>query len=40
MSYVQPPDFTRAMIDAGAKKVHLSTRDTLIRGFMAGAILA
>lgn len=40
MSYVQPQDFTRAMIDAGAKKVHMSTRDTLIRGFMAGAILA
>ena len=40
MSYVQPEDFTRAMIDAGAKKVHMSTRDTLIRGFMAGAILA
>ncbi|WP_256821236.1 formate/nitrite transporter family protein [Dietzia sp. Die43] len=40
MSYVQPEAFTRAMIDAGAKKVHMSTRDTLIRGFMAGAILA
>lgn len=40
MSYVQPQDFTRAMVDAGAKKVHMSTRDTLIRGFMAGAILA
>lgn len=40
MSYVQPQDFTRAMIDAGEKKVHMSTRDTLIRSFMAGAILA
>jgi len=28
------------MIDAGASKVRMSTRDTLIRGFMAGAILA
>lgn len=39
MSYVQPSDFTRAMIDAGASKVRMSTRDTLIRSFMAGAIL-
>ena len=40
MSYVTPPDFARKMIDAGEAKVFMSTRDTLIRAFMAGAILA
>ena len=40
MSYVLPADFVTKMIDAGAAKVHMSTRDTLIRAFMAGAILA
>jgi formate/nitrite transporter len=40
MSYVMPADFVTKMIDAGAAKVHMSTRDTLIRAFMAGAILA
>jgi formate transporter len=40
MSYVSPPDFVRTMIDAGEAKVFMSTRDTLIRSFMAGAILA
>src|SRR5919112_2774920 len=40
MSYVSPPDFVRTMIDAGEAKVFMSTRDTLIRSYMAGAILA
>lgn len=40
MTYVQPEAFTRAMIDAGAKKGHMFTLDTLICCFMAGAILA
>jgi formate/nitrite transporter len=40
VSYVQPPDLARIMIDAGESKALLSTRDTLIRAFMAGAILA
>ncbi|KXF75200.1 formate transporter [Paramesorhizobium deserti] len=40
MSYVQPQDFVTKMIDAGEAKVFMSTRDTLIRAFMAGAILA
>ncbi len=40
MSYVQPTDFVTKMIDAGEAKVFMSTRDTLIRAFMAGAILA
>ncbi|MFF0991200.1 formate/nitrite transporter family protein [Kocuria nitroreducens] len=40
MSYVMPADFVTKMIDAGAAKANMSTRDTLIRAFMAGAILA
>lgn len=40
MSYVTPTDFARKMIDAGESKVFMSTKDTLIRAYMAGAILA
>ncbi|MBM3716925.1 MAG: formate/nitrite transporter family protein, partial [Actinobacteria bacterium] len=40
MSYVAPKDFAVRMIDAGQAKVALSARDTLIRAYMAGAILA
>ncbi|WP_369056188.1 formate/nitrite transporter family protein [Kineococcus terrestris] len=40
MSYVSPPDFVTKMIDAGQSKVLMSTRDTLVRAYMAGAILA
>jgi formate transporter len=40
MSYVNPADLVRKMIDAGEAKAFMSTRDTLIRAFMAGAILA
>ena len=40
MSYVTPKDFVTKMIDAGEAKVFMATRDTLIRAFMAGAILA
>lgn len=40
MSYVVPADFVTKMIDAGEAKVKMSTKDTLIRAFMAGAILA
>ena len=40
MSYVKPTEFVRSMIDAGDAKIFMSTRDTLIRAFMAGAILA
>lgn len=39
VSYVSPPDFVNKMLDAGESKVFMSTRDTLIRSFMAGAIL-
>ncbi|MDH6285961.1 formate/nitrite transporter family protein [Rhodococcus opacus] len=40
MSYVKPPDLVTTMIDAGASKVLMSTRDTVIRAYMGGAILA
>ncbi|MEJ5913954.1 formate/nitrite transporter family protein [Pseudokineococcus sp. 1T1Z-3] len=40
MSYVSPPDFVTKMVDAGHAKTLMSTRDTLIRAYMAGAILA
>lgn len=40
MDYVAPKDFVTKMIDAGEAKVFMSTRDTLIRAYMAGAILA
>ncbi|AWB87488.1 formate/nitrite transporter family protein [Mycetocola zhujimingii] len=40
MTYVTPKDFAVRMIDAGQSKVAMSTRDTLIRSYMAGAILA
>lgn len=40
MSYVSPSEFVGKMIDAGESKAHMSTRDTLIRAYMAGAILA
>lgn len=40
MSYLAPSEFVTKMVDAGESKVYMSTRDTLIRAFMAGAILA
>ncbi|MBS8229950.1 formate/nitrite transporter family protein [Marinobacter salarius] len=40
MSYLVPSEFVTKMVDAGESKVHMSTRDTLIRAVMAGAILA
>ena len=39
MAYVIPTEFVTKMIDAGEAKVFMSTRDTLIRAYMAGAIL-
>jgi formate/nitrite transporter len=35
-----PSEFVTKMVDAGQSKVLMSTRDTLIRGFMGGALLA
>lgn len=40
MSYLVPSEFVAKMIDAGESKIFMSTRDTLIRAFMAGATLA
>ena len=40
MSYIQPKEFAAKMVDAGESKVFTSTKDTLIRAYMAGAILA
>ena len=40
MTYLAPSDFVTKMIDAGESKIFMSTRDTLIRAYMAGAILA
>jgi formate transporter len=40
MSYLEPTEFVTKMVDQGESKVYMSTKDTLIRAFMAGAILA
>ncbi len=40
MAYLVPSEFVKKMVDAGESKIFMSTRDTLIRAFMAGAILA
>nr|CAA6820359.1 MAG: Nitrite transporter from formate/nitrite family [uncultured Thiotrichaceae bacterium] len=40
MSYLEPSEFAIKMVDAGEQKIFMSTQDTLIRAFMAGATLA
>lgn len=40
MSYLEPTEFVTKMVDQGESKVYMSTKDTFIRAFMAGAILA
>jgi len=40
MSYLVPSEFVTKMVDAGESKVFMSTKDTIIRAYMAGAILA
>ncbi len=40
MSYLAPSEFVTKMVDAGESKILMSTRDTLIRSYMAGATLA
>ena len=40
MSYLQPSEFVTKLVDAGESKIFMSTKDTLIRSFMAGATLA
>lgn len=39
MSYVKPAELVTRMVDAGAYKMQLSVRDTLIRAFMGAALL-
>lgn len=39
MSYIAPRELAGRIIDAGESKALMSTRDTLIRSYMAGAIL-
>jgi hypothetical protein len=40
ISYLVPSEFVAKMVDAGESKIFMSTRDTVIRAYMAGAILA
>ncbi len=40
MDYVKPADVAKAMVEAGRNKLTLSVADSLIRGALAGAILA
>ncbi|GAC1356316.1 MAG: formate/nitrite transporter family protein [Variovorax sp.] len=40
MAYLLPSEFVTKMVDAGESKIFMSTRDTIIRAYMAGAILA
>jgi len=39
MDYLQPRDLASKMIEAGEDKLFMSTRDTIIRGMGAGALL-
>ena len=38
MAYLVPSEFVAKMVDAGESKIFMSTRDTIIRAYMAGAI--
>ena len=40
MAYLIPSEFVTKMVDAGESRIFMSTRDTVIRAYMAGAILA
>jgi formate/nitrite transporter len=40
MTYLVPSEFVTKMVDAGEAKIFMSNRDTVIRAYMAGAILA
>ena len=40
MAYLAPSEFVTKMVDGGESKIFMSTRDTMIRAYMAGAILA
>jgi formate/nitrite transporter FocA (FNT family) len=40
VAYIEPNEFAKKMVDAGESKIFMSARDTLVRAYMAGAILA
>src|SRR3978361_827908 len=40
MAYLIPSEFVTKMVDAGESKIFMSTPDTVIRAYMAGALLA
>jgi formate/nitrite transporter len=40
MTYLVPADFVKKAIDSGESKVFMATKDSFIRAYMAGAILA
>jgi formate/nitrite transporter len=40
MSYIAPSELVSKLVDAGESKIFMSTKDTLIRAYMAGATLA
>lgn len=40
MAYLEPNEFAKKMVDSGEQKIFMSTRDTVVRAYMAGAILA
>ncbi len=39
MAYIEPGEFATKMVDSGEQKIFMPTKDTLVRAFMAGAIL-
>ena len=39
MSYLEPSEFVTKMVDAGESKIYMSAKDTVIRAYMAGAVL-
>src|SRR4029079_1381818 len=39
MAYLAPAEFVTKMVDAGEAKIFMSTRDTVVRAYMAGALL-
>ena len=40
MSYLEPAEFVKKMVDSGESKIYMGRRDTIVRAYMAGAILA
>lgn len=40
MSYLEPSEFVTKLVDSGESKVYMSAKDTFIRAYMAGAMLA